>query len=68
MQHEAKYVLVKEFSMCQMQNGNLVKSYIVKFAQNKFALTKEWCISFWLLAHESRDLSQAETKIIVSTS
>ena len=25
-------------------------------------------VSFWLLAHESRDLSQAETKIIVSTS
>ena len=21
------------------------------------------CISFWLLAHDSRDLSQAETKI-----
>ena len=21
------------------------------------------CVSFWLLAHESRDLSQAETKI-----
>ena len=25
------------------------------------------CVSFWLLAHESRDLSQAETKIIVVT-
>ena len=26
------------------------------------------CVSFWLLAHESRDLSQAETKINVVTS
>ena len=26
------------------------------------------CISFWLLAHESRVFSQAETKIIVITS
>ena len=68
MQHEAKYVLVKEFSMCQMQNGNLVKSYIVKFAQNKFALTKEWCISFWMLADESSDLSQEETKITLVNS
>jgi hypothetical protein len=23
------------------------------------------CVSFWLFAHESRDLSQAETKTIV---
>jgi hypothetical protein len=23
------------------------------------------CVNFWLLAHESHDLSQAETKIIV---
>ena len=68
MQHEAKYALVKEFSMCQMQNGNLVKSYIVKFAQNKFALTKEWCISFWMLADESSDLSQEETKITLVNS
>ena len=68
MQHEAKYVLVKEFNMCQMQNGNLVKSYIVKFAQNKFALTKEWCISFWMLADESSDLSQEETKITLVNS
>ena len=22
------------------------------------------CVSFWLLAHESRDLSQAETKML----
>ena len=26
------------------------------------------CVGFWLLVHESRDLSQAETKIIVVTS
>ena len=26
------------------------------------------CVSFWLLAHESHELSQAETKIIVVTS
>ena len=26
------------------------------------------CVSFWLLAHESRDLSQVETKIIVIAS
>ena len=45
-----------------------VESYIVKFAQNKFALTKEWCISFWMLADESSDLSQEETKITLVNS
>ena len=37
-----------------------------------FNLSTYWvlyiCVSFWLLAHESRDLSQAETKVIAVTS
>ena len=34
--------------------------YIV-FLENTWVLYI--CVSFWLLAHESRDVSQAETKI-----